>query len=294
LILLEVTVVRFGWFLNFDYHLLFAGVIWMIGACMLLTTPVIGLGTRITGVLGSLIVFGHDLLLPIEPASLGPFSWLWVFVHEGGGVELGGGVQVAVLFSLLPWLGVLWLGIVFEPLLEQPDRRRRRSIQLLGGCLTAAFLALRLPGAYGNPTSWDAQSTPWMTVVAILNTNKYPASLQFLLMTLGPAIALLPLLESRSKVVDWLGVFGRVPLFYYVLHLTLIHGLAAGFSLVRHGKVIDWLKLNWAPEGLPEGYGYGLVWIYVIWMLVVAILYPPCTRFAELKKRSSSPFLKYL
>jgi hypothetical protein len=94
--------------------------------------------------------------------------------------------------------------------------------------------------------------------------------------------------------VDWLGVFGRVPLFYYVLHLTLIHGLAAGFSLVRYGKVIDWLKLNWAPEGLPEGYGYGLVWIYVIWMLVVAILYPPCTRFAELKKRSSSPFLKYL
>lgn len=294
LILLELTVVRFGWLFNVDYSLLFLGVIWMIGACMLLTTPVITLHPRVLATLGALIVAGHGLLEPIEPGVFGTHGWLWQILHEGGRFELGGDAKAQVLFSIVPWIGVMWLGVAFGRMLEWPARRRTRALFTLGAGLCASFLLLRLPALYGNPEGWEPQGTWWMTLASILNTDKYPASLQFLLMTLGPSLLILPMLGSAARGVSWLVVIGRAPLFFYLLHLPLIHGIAALASLARHGEVIPWLRSNWGLARPPVDYGYDLLVIYLIWGTVIAALYLPCAAFAQLKRRSRSKLLSYL
>ncbi len=294
LLVLELTVARFGWQFNFDYGFSSALVFWALGWSMIALAGLVWLPLPWVASLGLLMIVGHNLLDGLDGAGWGSLGWLWTILHQPGVIALAPGVHFFVLYPLVPWIGVMAVGYAFGPLAQLPQPRRDRIYLRLGLALTAGFVLLRLVNIYGDPAPWSTQSAPWRTVLSFLNTTKYPASLLFLLMTLGPAIALLPLLERiRGPIADLLLTLGRVPLLFWLLHVPLIHLAAVGFSWWRYGEVIPWLVRN-PPTPLPEGYGYGLPVVYAVTIAVVALLYPVCRWFAEVKRRRRDPWLSYL
>ena len=304
LVLLELTVLRASWTFNFDYaNYMLAGVIWMIGICMMLMSLLVRLPLKaVTGV-GVAIILLHNVtdLLPatVVPRGEGADpSWLWQVLYLGGVVNIGGpgGPPLAVLYSIVPWIGVMAAGYGFGQVARMPAERRRRACQAIGLGAVALFLVLRAMDGYGDPRHWTSEEGP-AAYLRFLNTTKYPASLLFLLMTLGPAIALVPALEgARGAVARWLTVFGRVPMFYYLLHIPLIHLVFVGLSLARFGSVLPWLTDNHpmfvGPP--PEGYVYSLAALYAITAAVVVLLYFPCRWYARLKAERRDGWLSYL
>ena len=298
LVVLELTFLRFAWTFNFDYrHYVLGGVIWAIGLCMLLLAALVHLPLAAVTAFGAAVVAGHDLLDPLRPALVpaaqaSPFAWLWSVLYLGPmGIGRDSGPFV-VLYSLVPWVGVMALGYAFGAVMLMEPARRRRICLALGLGATAAFVVLRAARSYGDPRSWDGSS-----VLGFLNTTKYPASLQFLLMTLGPTVALVPFLEkARGDVARILVVFGRVPLFYYVLHIPLIHLAACAVSLVRTGHVDPWLFANhpMMPPPPPAGYVWSLPLLYAVTAVVVAALYFPCRWYGEVKARRNDAWLRIL
>ncbi len=313
LVFLELTGIRVGWTFNLDFaHYLLAGVIWALGWCMILMAVLVRLPVWATGLIGLVLMAGHNLLDArfFDLASALPNSraaWLWTILYfgfYGGPIELGaGGPNLVVLYSIVPWIGVMAAGYAFGAVVVMEPAHRRRLCLGIGLSATVLFLALRGLNLYGDPSPWGGAAAagdgrPTMpAILAFLNTTKYPASLSFLLMTLGPTIALIPILESaRGTVSRWLTVFGRVPLFFYLLHIPLIHALALPVSLLRLGEVTPWLFAN-HPMGnppAPDGYTWSLGLLYAVWALAVVVLYFPCRWFAELKARRTDRWLSYL
>ena len=347
LVLLELTVLRFAWTFNFDYaHYALAGVIWVIGWCMILMAALVFLPVAAIGAIGVAIIALHNVtdfytFQLAHAASASSLSWLWQTLYFGGSIALSArgedGPQLAVLYSIIPWIGVMAAGYAFGRVMRLDAARRRRVCFALGGGAIVAFLVLRGFNLYGDPRPWGdaarraatqklaaqqaaaqpnvsagqpttvaqppATATPRRVpprtpaLLQFLGTNKYPASLLFLLMTLGPTILLVPLLErSRGPVARVLTVFGRVPFFYYMLHIPLIHLIFVLLSIVRFGTVIPWMTTNhpmFVPPP-PPGYPYSLTALYAITLLVVTTLYFPCRWFAGLKARRTDRWLSYL
>ena len=301
LVLLELTVLRFAWTFNFDYaHYALAGVIWVIGWCMILMAALVYLPVAAVGTIGVAIITLHNVtdfytFQLARAASTSSLSWLWRTLYFGGNIALsaGGedGPQLAVLYSIIPWIGVMAAGYAFGRVMRFDARRRRRWCYALGGGAIAAFLVLRGFNLYGDPRPWSDAA------LQFLGTTKYPASLLFLLMTLGPTILLTPMLErARGPVARVLTVFGRVPFFYYVLHIPLIHFIFVMLSIARFGRIVPWMTANhpmFVPPP-PPGYTYRLAALYAITALAVALLYLPCRAFAALKARRSERWLSYL
>jgi hypothetical protein len=201
-----------------------------------------------------------------------------------------------VLYSIIPWIGVMAAGYAFGKVLTLEPARRHRICYAVGLGGVALFLLLRGFNLYGDPRPWTA-SGKMPAVLSFLNTTKYPASLSFLLMTLGPAIVLIPPLErARGAVAHAVTVFGRVPFFYYVLHIPLIHALALAVSWIRQGAVSPWLFAD-HPMGnppAPEGYTWSLGLLYLVWAVAIVILYLACRWFADLKARRTDAWLRYV
>jgi uncharacterized membrane protein len=303
LILLELTVIRIAWTFNLDFRdYLLAGVIWMIGWSMILMAGLVHLPLRAIAAFGIVMIAGHNVLDLFAPKLLpavreSRLSWLWTVIYyaftSGTDIQLGSnGPNLVVLYSIVPWVGVMAAGYAFGAVMRMKDDQRRRWCLLLGLGATAAFLVLRTIDVYGDPGHWHNRPA-----LAFLATTKYPASLLFLLMTLGPTIALIPLLErARGRVAQVLAVFGRVPLFYYLLHIPLIHALALLVSYVRLGEVSPWLFAN-HPMGnppAPPGYTWSLPLLYTVTIVAVAILYWPCRWFADLKRVRREAWLSFL
>jgi uncharacterized membrane protein len=301
LVFLELTILRVAWTFNFDFAgYEMAGVIWVIGWCMILLAGLVTLPARTVGIIGVLIIVLHNAIVPPLVGALPSLGGLWKILYIGfyeGPIQFGPtGPSLIVLYSIIPWIGVMAAGYGFGTLLTlEPARRDRLCWQIgLGG--TVLFLVLRGLNLYGDPNPWSAsgQMPGWLS---FLNTNKYPASLLFLLMTLGPTIALIPIAErARGAVARGVTVFGRVPFFYYVLHIPLIHVLALIVSKVRLGAVSPWLFTN-HPMGNPpppDGYTWSLALLYVVWAVAIALLYLACRWFADLKARRQDWWLKYL
>ena len=312
LVLLELTVIRLAWTFNMDYaHYMLAGVIWVIGSSMILMALLVKLPLPAIGVLGVAIIAGHNLLDPHMDALLPTLgndfrSALWKIGYVGfsaGPVQWGAhGPGLTVLYSIVPWIGVMASGYAFGRILTLEPARRDRLCIVIGIVATALFLVLRGFDLYGDPRPWSAApggdgGPPRPALFAFLGTNKYPASLDFLLMTLGPTIALMPALErARGALAGWLSVFGRVPMFFYLLHIPLIHALALGVSLLRTGAVSPWLFAN-HPMGnppAPEGYAWSLPMLYAVWAVAILLLYWPCRWFAGVKARGKQAWLRYL
>jgi uncharacterized membrane protein len=301
LVLLELTLVRFGWFFNFDYHVMIAQVIWAIGWSMVVLAGLVFLPVRAVAAVGLALIFLHNLLDGLSADSFGSFRWLWVLLHEQNVLTLRPGFFVFVAYPLVPWVGVMAVGYAFGSLLTLERERRRRVLLSIGGAAVLLFVVLRALNVYGDPTPWASQGRgAWFTFLSFINTQKYPPSLLFLLMTLGPSIIAVALFDREGgagRLARPFVVFGRVPLFYYLLHVPLMHLVAVIFSYVKYGRA-EWLFLNWPPPGAPtlepQGYGYDLWVVYLIWLGVVAALYPLCRWFAAVKRRRQDAWLSYL
>ncbi len=299
LVLLELTVIRVCWTFNFDFaHYMLAGVIWVIGWCMILMAALVRLGPRTVGIIGVAIVVLHNALLPPLVNRVPALGEVWKILYIGffqGPVE---GTPLIVLYSIIPWIGVMAAGYGFGTVLTLEPARRTRICLRAGVGATVLFLVLRAFNVYGDPQPWSATGR-MPALLSFLNTTKYPASLNFLLMTLGPTIALIPLLDhARGRVAQWLGIFGRVPFFYYVLHIPLVHALALVVSKIRTGSVDAWLFTNhpMANPPAPEGYTWSLGLLYLVWAIAIVLLYFPSRWYADLKARRSDwgRWLRYL
>jgi uncharacterized membrane protein len=294
LVLLELTLVRLMWTFNLDYagQPLVLQAVWALGVSMIALAGLLALPRPLVAAVGVAIVAGHNLLDGVNPAALGAWSGLFRVLHVQGPVELPGGLQLIVLYPVLPWIGVMALGYAIGPVLLAPDDIRHRILVRLGAALTGAFLLLRAVNGYGDPARWTIYPDVGRTALSFLDPTEYPPSLLFLLMTLGPALLFLSVAERwRGVVGDVLVVLGRVPLFYYVLHLGLIHALAlvigtlAGFE--PQGFLTAW-------PFLPPGWGSGLPVVFALWAAVVLALYPACRWFAAAKATRPERWLRYL
>ena len=304
LVFLELTVIRIAWTFNFDFsHYMLAGVIWMIGWCMVLMAAAVYLPTNVVGAIGIAIITLHNITdlfagqLNKAFGDAGP-GWLLQVLYFGGVFKLGSsGPPLFVLFVIVPWIGVMMVGYAYGRALEI-DAERRRTLNLrIGLALTALFICLRFVGVYGDPRSWADASVRMPSFLAFLATSKYPASLEFLCMTLGPMLIVLTFAERwRGRVADAIATFGRVPFFYYVLHIPLIHAAACIVSLVREGRVDPWLFGNHPmdPGPAPAGYAWSLPLLYLVFVVCVAALYVPCRWYARLKAEHKSRWLSYL
>jgi uncharacterized membrane protein len=293
LILLELTVLRIAWTFNLDFaEYLLAGVIWVIGWCMILMAGLVRLPLPAVAAAGVGIIALHNAVMP-RVLPLLPVSLRSVLYTAFLDPPIG---PLMVLYSIIPWIGVIAAGYAFGKVLIQERHRRDRICYALGLGAIALFLLLRGTNLYGDPVPWTA-NIEMPVVLSFLNTTKYPASFSFLLMTLGPTIALIPLLErARGAVARWVTVFGRVPFFFYVLHIPLIHALALVVSWIREGAVNPWLFAN-HPMGnppAPEGYAWSLGLLYLVWAVAIVVLYFPCRWFADLKARRKDPWLSYV
>ena len=300
LIALELTVIRFFWTFNFDFaNYILAGVIWVIGWSMIALAALVFLPTAVVGAFGVVMIFGHNLadifIRPNLEALQGSVAWsVGYFAFEIGGTD-----PLVVLYSLVPWIGVMAAGYAFGAVMTLEPARRRRVCLQLGAAAIVLFVLLRAVSVYGDPRPWERDTTEgaWGAIRSFLNTSKYPASLLFLLMTLGPAIALLPFLERPTNAATRaLQVFGRVPMFYYLLHIPLIHLLAIAVSVIRTGGVTPWLFENHPMRvgPAPDGYQWSLWLLYLVTAIAVGLLYVACRWYAGVKQRSGSALLKYL
>ena len=284
LILIDLTLIKFGWRFEVDLYRLSAGVIFVIGASMVALAALIWLPRWAIAGVSLIMIAGHNLFDGVRAEELGGASWAWHLLHEPGLVPLGHGVNLYVLYPLIPWIGVMAAGYLLGPVMQLEERTRQRVLFGLGAAVTLGFVVLRATNLYGDPAPWTPQQTLLSTVLSFLNCEKYPPSLLYLMMTLGPALMLLASFEqARGAFARLLATFGQVPFFYYVVHLYLIHALAVATTFAMTGV------LTRTPT-----IGLGLPGIYFVWLLVLVLLYPICRWFAELKERGSGWWWSYL
>lgn len=287
LVILELTLVRFGWLFNWDYHVLFGQVIWALGWSMVGLSGLVFLPRWFIAGFALIMIAGHNLLDSLRPDDFGDVAWLWTVLHVPGRIELIPGYSFYVDYPLIPWLGVMAAGYSFGPVFLRSARSRRVLLVRFGIGFAILFLLLRLINLYGDPELWQAQRNPLFTVFAILNCEKYPPSLSYLLMTSSVLMILLTLFEWFNLILarEPLLIFGRVPLFFYLIHLPLIHGTALAVTYFRELPV-DWLLgrgLHAFPTIPAAEYGFNLPTVYGIWMVMLLLLYPLCAMFAKYK-----------
>jgi uncharacterized membrane protein len=294
LIVLELTVIRcFGFQFNLDYHVTMLVVIWALGWAMIVLSALVWLPPPAILAFGIVMVAGHNLLDGVR--STHP---LWVMLHSPGFVVNRPGVVVFAAYNLVPWVGVTAIGYALGQIYRWSVERRRAFLLRCGLGLTAAFAALRAINVYGDPVPWAPQASVALTVISFLNVTKYPPSLLFLLMALGPALLILRALDTATpRLLRPAWTFGRVPLFYFLIHLPLIHLLAVMVCYAQNGAV-HWMfespNLGAYPFTPPPGWGLSLPVIYLLWMVVVLMLYPVCSWFASVKRRRTATWLTYV
>ena len=299
LVVLEITWVRwFGWRMNFGEDQVFLWVIWALGVSMIALSGLIFIPWRVLLVPSLAVILLHNAIDGIEPARFGPVGWLWKILHVPDSFTVNH-TAILTTYPLIPWIFVMAAGYCFGRVMDLDSQERRRFLLRLGGALIVGFVILRWANRYGDANPWSSRRNPILTIASFLNCTKYPPSLLFLLMTIGPGIVALGLLERvRVSKANPLVVFGRVPLFFYLLHLPLIHGLAVALAWCRYGRVGFMLHNPpslWGPTVLfPNDYGYSLGAVYLIWLCIVATLYPVCRWFADLKQKNRAAILSYL
>jgi uncharacterized membrane protein len=285
LTLLEPTVIRLSWTFSLDYsQFLLAGVIWMLGVCMMLMAALVWLPLRAIAVLGIVVVFGQDLFgaLPRVPVSQ--------FLYFGGEIPIVGGPTITVLYSIVPWIGVMALGYGFGAILTtEPAARDRLSLRI---GLTAGAAFVLLAGVVAFVSGPGEEGKPFL--FRLLDQRKYPASQLFLLMTLAPAIALLPYAgRTRGATARMFEVFGRVPMFYYLLHIPVIHAVSLAVWYTRDGSTHSAAFLTAPYVWMPDD-RWPLWLLYAVFAASIAVLYPPCRWYAEYKSRTRSRWTRYI
>jgi len=299
LIVLELSVMQLAYNLDFSIHLpVFLLVLWIFGLCMVSMAALIYLPLSWLLILSAGFVVFHNCLDRITASQFGSAAWIWNLLVQPGAFTYAGNL-VIVGYPLLPWIAVLIAGFCFGQIVTREVATRWRIMLWLGFALTLAFAAVRALNLYGDPAPWSFQHSAVFTLLSFLNCAKYPPSLDFLLMTLGPALLLLAYFDRRPlSAANPLIVFGRVPLFYFVMHFWAIHLLTVLLAWIRYG--VPAFKFIFGPvpsmggKFYPEGFGYGLWVVYAVWIGLVVSLYPLCRWFAKVKAQRRDWWLSYL
>jgi len=304
LIFLELTAVRLGAFFSLDPHFIgFFQVIWVIGASMVLLAALIHLPPTAITIFGVAMIALHNLLDSVGPAAVAPGVAtplpvvLWMFVHRFGPIFTSGGRMAYLVYPLVPWVGVTAAGFGLGRIYDWEPARRRRFLLWLGAGAVVAFVGLRVVGVYGDPSPFVRQPTLIGNVMSFINVSKYPPSLDYLLITLGPALmglAGLERLTRPARTLNALATLGRVPLFYYLLQWPYAH-LAALALGAATGQPLVHLFLS-PPDAfrLAHDFGFGLPVVYLVWLVGIPILYWPCRAYAEAKRHYRKWWMSYL
>ena len=278
LIFLEIAINGLIWSFDLTYSMTFLQVIWVIGICMICLAGLIYLKDNIQIAIGVLMVAGHNLLDGITFSGTDPQALLWYFLHQQQFLVLTPKIVLVFAYPAIPWIGVMLLGYQLGRIYHKTyDREKRRRFLLNTGiAVLGLFFILRILNLYGDPVPWSTQDSTSMSIASFFNLNKYPPSLLYLCMTLGPSLLFLWLFDKSDHHNEkFLLVFGKVPLFYYLLHVLVIH-IGALIAVELTGG--DWRWMILSAENFLSGqlgsYGFSLPWVYLIWIAVVLICYP--------------------
>ncbi|MBX9679283.1 MAG: heparan-alpha-glucosaminide N-acetyltransferase domain-containing protein [Gemmataceae bacterium] len=292
LLILDLTVIRVAWDFNFHYS---SGpwfiVLSTLGLSMMILAGLQFLPYWAVLIFSIALIAGHNAFDFVDWLELGAWEPLWYFLHVRSTSEVAG-FSFYISYPLVPWVAVMSLGYCLGPIFLMEGPRRRQSLFFLGAAMTLGFAMLRGTNAYGDPRPWTADHDGVFNFLALLRTKKYPPSLHYLLMCLGPLLMLMPALESpKGRLTNVLSKLGRAPLFFYILHIYVAHALAVLAGAYRGYSLREFLV---PYTSLPEDYGFRLPVVYAVWLLVLAVCYPACVWFADLKRRSKSKWLAYL
>ncbi len=299
LIFVEIIINNFLWWFDVSFGFTNLQVIWAIGVCMIVLGIIIYLPIRAIFVLGLLIVLGHNALDGIVKEGTSFGSVIWYMLHQMNGFSYAEGRFLWFSYPVLPWFGVIFLGYCCGSLYKKGStvELRKKWLVYTGLAAVVLFFILRGVNVYGDLLPWTAQETTEKTIISFFNVSKYPPSLSFILITIGPALIFLYFIERiQNAFTNFLLVFGRVPFFYYVLHIFVIH-IGAIIGLLITGK--DWklmiLDNETMSTGALQGYGYSLFAVYIIWVVIVLILYPICRKYMIYKANNKDKWwLSYL
>lgn len=299
LVFLEMVVMNFGWNFNIHFDLILFIVIWALGVSMIALAALIHLPMKGIIAISLIMIFGHNLLDGIQAEGNTLSTFLWSLIHQQAFFQWQG-KMVLVGYPIIPWIGVMslgyCLGIIFTS--EFTSEQRKKILLQLGGGMIALFIILRATNIYGDPSLWSTQSTVFFTFLSFLNTTKYPPSLLYILMTIGPSLLSLAITEkTNNSLTKIISVYGRVPLFYYVIHVYLLHLLAMLAVELSPGR--DWTMMILSEpiwfQGDFKGYGFSLGVVYLIWIGVVVGLYPLCKWYDQYKQsHKEKGWLSYL
>lgn len=294
LVFIELTIVNFAWFFNIKFELFALIVIWSLGISMLYLAALIHLPNKYILISSCILIFGHNLLDSISFEG----NIFWAILHEQAGFSYDS-IIVFVGYPIIPWIAVMSLGYYLGSYYDSTvSASKRKKIFIYTGLVSIfLFLVLRYTNVYGNPTDYVRYDTFTKNIISFFNPEKYPPSLQYLLMTLGPSLLFLAIAENwKGRVVNFFSTFGRVPFFYYILHIYLIHLLAMLFAeLTGFGweKLILSFWITLVPE--MRGYGFSLEIVYLVWIAIIIILYPLCRKFDKYKMlHKDKKWLSYL
>jgi uncharacterized membrane protein len=278
LIILEFTVVFFAWHFNFNFGILHLSVMWAIGWSLIFLACLLPLPRYAIGFIALIIIAGHNACDRILPGSLGVFAGLWSMLH-GPFAHIGNAPILVVVYPILPWVGVTAAGYVFGPIFHMQNTLGRRMLLSIGCSMILLFLLFRMTNLYGNPTLWNG------TAQSFIDCAKYPPSLLFLLMTIGPMFILLGMLNKNvPNFFRYAILLGRMPLLYYIVHLYVIHGAAVLLAWIQTGEM-HWMFQSFVDLRPPPNYGFGLIGVYIVWTAVVIFCYLICRQFdAHLKR----------
>ena len=294
LILVEIFIIVPVW--EFNITSIDLQVIWVIGLCMCIMSVLIYLPIKVLFMLGVLIIGLHNLLDGITITQENFVSFLWALVHERHAFPLNEKFRILVAYPFLPWLGLMVVGYCTGKLFITTSAEKRKRILLYTGLATVIlFIILRSINVYGDPHRWAVQNNFIFTVLDFIKVTKYPPSLLFILITLGPALIILSLIEKTSNSISRkISIFGKVAFFYYILHLLLIHLLAmvAFFATGHTAQELDYNHFN--NSTLPFGFGFPLWVVYVVWAIVILLLYSPCKWYSQYKSNNKKWWLSYL
>jgi uncharacterized membrane protein len=296
LIVVEMVFISLGWTFDIGYHLIVLQVIWVIGLSMICMSAVVFLPQWLILAIGLLMVFGHNLFDKYDAVENTASGFVWSVLHVLHLFPIDKTHNLVVVYPLIPWVGVMMLGYVFANLYAPgiPQQKRKNILIALGLCCIALFVALRWGNFYGDAEHWETQKNSMFTVLSFINTSKYPPSLLYLLMTIGPSLLFLAFAENlKGWWVNAAVIFGRVPLFYYIVHIYLLH-IMAGILFFASGHSMAELNFPGNTVTLPPDFGFHLWQVYIAWLVALALLYFPCKWYNHYKSTHSHWWLSYL
>lgn len=298
LIVLEFTVLRAFFFFNFYYDVTFLTVLWVIGWCMIFLAGLIYLPLRLNLVIGLCIVFFHDALalIPVEPNQL--LYAPWIVLMRTGFLPITPDHAFIISYPIIPWLGIMVLGYCAGKLYTDYDAYTRKRWLIWSGTMTIVlFIILRFLNIYGDSAPWQQQPSLTFSILSFFNTTKYPVSLLFTFMTLGPLLLLLAVLENaKTTRLAFFKTYGQVPLFYFLLHFLLIHLVALAAFIIKTGTPLSEIDFHFSKSfgGITPGVGHSLGWTYLVWICIVLVLYPVCRWYGRYKQTHTYRWLRYL